>query len=138
MVDGAAGYTLITRVLHGLLQLTVRVVFTTVRVLQMIILVVGLRMGDRRQFWEWALATPGRGPAGCCRPVGSLVLAVWVASGVRAAPRLAEGAFGDADGGRGAGNGVVDADGVAGVVPGNAESEGALVGDAAGSWRCRW
>ena len=138
MVDGAAGYTLMVRVLHGLLQLTVRLVLTTVRVLQVIFLVVGLRMGDLRQFWELALATPGRGPAGCCWSVGSLVLAVLVASGVRAAPRLAEGAFGDADGERGAGDGVVHADGVAGVVPGDAESEGAVIGDAAGSWRCRW
>ena len=54
----------------------------TVRVLQMPD--VGTRTGGGR--WFWALATPGRGSSGRCRSLGAPVLAVLVASGVRAAP----------------------------------------------------
>ena len=51
------------------------------------VLGVGPRMGGRRRFWVWGLATPGAGPGGRWWSVGSLVLAVLVASGVEASPR---------------------------------------------------
>ena len=53
---------LMVRVLQGMLRLTVPLVMMTMRVLQVMILVVGPRMGRYRRFWAWTLATPGRGP----------------------------------------------------------------------------
>ena len=87
MVDGAAGDALMMRVLQGMLRLTVALVMTTVRALRVMVLGMGPRMGGPRRIWALALATPGRGPGKRCRLVGSPVLAVLVASGVRAAPR---------------------------------------------------
>ena len=86
MADGTACEALMVRVLQEMLRLTVPLVMTTVRMLQGIVLGVGPRMGGRRVFWAWALATPARGPGGRCWLVGSLVLAVLVASDVGAAP----------------------------------------------------
>ena len=95
MVDGAAGDPLTLMVLQGVLPLTV----PTSRVLQVMVLGVGPRMGGCQWFWARALGTPGRGPRWRCCLVFSPVLAVLVASGVMAA-----------DGAAGAGDGVVDAD----------------------------
>ena len=72
--------SLMVRVLQWMLRLTVRV-------LQVIVLVVGPRRGGRRPFWAGALANPGGGPGGRWWLVGSAILAVLVASGVRAGPR---------------------------------------------------
>ena len=121
LLDGAAGDTLTIRVLQGVLRLMV----PRVKVLQVVILGVGPRMGGRRWFWVRALTTPDGGPGWCCWSVFSPVLAVLVTSGVEA---------GNEEGG--AGNGVVAAnrEGVAGFVPGDADGEGAVGGDAAGSW----
>ena len=58
-----------------------------VRVLLVMVLGVGPRMGGRRRFWAWVLPTPGGGPGGRWWSVGSPVLAVLVASGVGVAPR---------------------------------------------------
>ena len=75
---------LMLRVLQGMLRLTVPLVMTAVRVLQVMVLGVGTRMGRSRRFWVWALATAGGGPCGPWWSVGSPVLAVLIASGVRA------------------------------------------------------
>ena len=78
---------LMLRVPQGMLRLLVPLVMTTVRVLHVMVLGVGPRMGGRQRFWAWALATPGGGPGGRWWSVGSPVLAVLVASSVGACPR---------------------------------------------------
>ena len=77
VVVAAAGDALTERVLQGVLWLTV----PTVRVLQVMVLGVGPRVGGRRWFCARALATPGDGPSGRCWSVCSPDLAVLVASG---------------------------------------------------------
>ena len=62
MVDGVSGDTLIVRVQQGMIRLTVPLMLTTVRVLQVMVLGVG----GRWRFLAWVLTTPGRGPGGCC------------------------------------------------------------------------
>ena len=84
---GVAGDALMVRVLQGMLRLTVPLVMTTVRVLQVMVLGVGPRMGGPLRFWAWARATPGGGLGWRWRSVGSLVLAVLLTSGVGVAPR---------------------------------------------------
>ena len=78
---------LMARVLQGVLRLPVPLVMMTVRVLQVMVLGVCPRMGGRRWYWVWALATPGGRLAGRLWSVGSPVLPVLVASGVLACPR---------------------------------------------------
>ena len=70
------------RVLQGVLRPPVPLVMTTVRVLQMMVLSVG--MGGRWRCWAWAIATRGGGLGGRWWSVGSPVLLVLVASGVGA------------------------------------------------------
>ena len=62
MVDRVSADALMVRVLQGMLRLTVPLVMTTARVLKVMVLGVGPRMGGRRRFWVWALATPCIGP----------------------------------------------------------------------------
>ena len=64
MMDGAGGDTLTVGVLQGMLRLTVPLVMMTVRLLQVMVLGVGPRMGDCRWFLARSLATPGGGLAG--------------------------------------------------------------------------
>ena len=87
MVDGAADDALMVRLLHGMLPLTVLLVMTTVRVLPVMVLGAGLWMGGRGGPWAWALAILGAEPAGRCWPVGTPVLALLLASGVKQTPR---------------------------------------------------
>ena len=130
--------SLMARVLQGVLRLPVPLVMTTVRVLQVMFLGVSSRMDGRRQCWACTLATPGGGLGGRFRSVGSLVLAVLVASGVWACPRRSW---------RGLlivkvvqvtvlSMSVMSA--VAGVLPGYAEDEVGVGDDGVGVWRrCR-
>ena len=80
-------FVMISLMARVLLRLPVPLVMTTVRVLQVMVLGVSPRMGARRWYWVGALATPGGGLGGRLWSVGSLVLAVFVASGVWACPR---------------------------------------------------
>ena len=138
MVGGVAADSLLGRVL----RITVPLVMTTLRWLQLMVLGVGPRMGGRRRFWTWALATPGGWSGRRWWSVGSPVLAVFVASGVGAAPRqswrrvqlvmlMVRVVPGD---------GAVDVGGVgvAGTARCDAENEGAVGDDAAAGWRWRW
>ena len=79
--------SLIARVLQGVLRLPVPLVMTTVRVLQVMVMGVSLRMGGRRRCWVWALATSGEGLGGRLWSVDPPALAVLVACGVWACPR---------------------------------------------------
>ena len=78
------------RVLPSLVMPTVRVLLVmellvqTASALQVMVLGVGPRMGGRRQFWAWALATPGGGPGGGTSSVSLPPLVVLVASGLGA------------------------------------------------------
>ena len=68
---------LMVRVLQWMLRLTLSLVMTTVRVLQVMVLGVGPRMGGCRRFWVWALATPGGGPGERWLSVGSPYWRCW-------------------------------------------------------------
>ena len=125
-------------VVQGTLPLTVPLVMTTVRVLQVMVLGVGLRIGGHRRFPALALAIPGGGPGGLWWSVGLPALAVLVASGVEAGPhqslrrvlmvRLVYVMV----------LSVSVASAFAGVAAGYVEGEVGVRDDGAGGWLRRW